>query len=196
MKKHFIFTIINLIFFITCNIIINYITGGLNILFTVLFYATWLFALIGIYFVIHDYVNQNKIGPLDSYYDLEHEQIESYINDDYKTELVDELLKKYPTKAKLLKYDTKRIVDNNKLKYKESLFFSYQNEHTTGVYLSYQVCIILFLCGVLCFISYFYFEKFSIIQYLMFTLINGVILVSQILVRFLIDLGIIRFKFK
>ena len=137
MRKHALFSIINLILFITCNILINYLTGWQNILITVFFYITWSFALIGVYFMLHEYANTLE---------------------------------------------------------EDNLFFSKRSAEK--YYLSYKVCIVLLLLGVVCFIAWFYFNKFGAIQYEMFTLINGVILSSQILVRVLIDLNIIRFRFE
>ena len=66
---------------------------------------------------------------------------------------------------------------------------------TLMIYLSYPLCIILLLFGIISFISWYYFNRFGAIQYEMFSLINGVILVSQILVRILIDLNIVRIRF-
>ena len=136
MRKDYLFSIINLILFIACNILINYLTGGLNILFTVFFYITWSFSLIGVFFILHEYV--------------------------------------------------KKLENNN-------LFFT---KNKNGIfYLSYPLCIILLLFGIISFISWYYFNRFGAIQYEMFSLINGVILVSQILVRILIDLNIVRIRF-
>ena len=136
MRKDYLFSIINLILFIVCNILINYLTGGLNILFTVFFYITWSFSLIGLFFILHEYV---------------------------------------------------KTLDNNTVIFTKNKAQVY--------YLSYPVCMILLMFGIISFTSWNYFNRFGAIQYEMFSLINGVILSSQILVRILIDLNIIRIRF-
>lgn len=136
MKRDYLFSIINLILFIICNILINYVTGGVNILITVFFYMTWSFSLIGVYFILHEYV---------------------------------------------------KTLNNN------TIIFS--KKENGDYYFSYPMCIILFLIGIVFFLAWYYVNRFGAIQYEMFSIINGVILVSQIVIKVLIDLKIIRVRF-
>ncbi len=196
MKKDYIFTACMLVFFIIFNILINFTVGGLNILFTVLFFVSWGLFLIGLYFIIHEHVKNNKIGDIEKISNHQFELSYNFLyNNNTTKEIIDILgddinLPKNKLERKI--YD--KLLEDNNLKYKESIFFSYQNEFTTGVYLSYPICFLLFSLGIVFFISYFYFDRYGLVQYENFAIINGVILVSQILIRILIDLKIIRFK--
>ena len=79
MKKDYIFTATMLVAFITCNILINFTTGGLNILFTVLFFVSWSLGLIGLYFILHNHVKNSKIGNIENLYNYEFELTYNYI---------------------------------------------------------------------------------------------------------------------
>ncbi len=194
MKKYYIFSIINLIAFIICNIFINYTDGGINILFTVFFFISWYLALIGIYFILHEHVKENMIGDIDNIRTHEFDVIINYLDNDFISTEVYEILgdKINLSKRKIRRYAYDKLLSDNNLSYKKSNFFSYQNEHISFVYLSYSLSIILFLFGILSFLSYHYFNRYGLVQYENFSIINGVILVSQPLIRILIDSGIIR----
>lgn len=196
MRRDYIFTAINLVLFITFNILINFTAGGINILFTFFFFITWALALIGLYFIIHNYVKKNKIGDIENISNYEFELSYNYLYNKNKTKEVMEILgddiNLPDSKLERKIYD--KLLEERNLSYKKSMFFSFQNEYTSGVYLSYPLCILLFILGVISFLIYPYFDRYGLVQYENFTIINGVILVSQILIRFLVDLKIIRIR--
>ena len=59
MKKHIIVLNASLIIFIIMNILINFIHSGINVLFTVFFYASFMIALVALYFIINEIVKKN-----------------------------------------------------------------------------------------------------------------------------------------
>ena len=59
MKKHIIVLNVSLVIFIIMNFLINFISGGLNPLFTVFFYASFMIALAALYYIINEIVKKN-----------------------------------------------------------------------------------------------------------------------------------------
>ena len=59
MKKHIIVLNVSLVIFIIMNFLVNFISGGINPLLTVFFYASFCMALVALYFIINEIVKKN-----------------------------------------------------------------------------------------------------------------------------------------
>jgi len=157
MKKHIIVFNVSLIIFIVMNILINNIFGGINPLLTVLFYASFMIALVALYFIINEHIKQNVFDIPEGVEPLEYQK-------------------------------------NNNLKSKESFFINYAGEFDYKIYFTWKFSIILSALSIPLYISYYYFKRYAVIQYQYLILIFATILALQIIVKALIELGVIKVK--
>ena len=90
--------------------------------------------------------------------------------------------------------DPLEYAKNNNLVSKKSFFISYDREFSNGIYFTWKFSIILSSLSIPLYISYYYFKKYAVIQYQYLILIAATILALQVIVKALIELGVIKVK--